>query len=159
MNGKGPDTTQFLTCWKDIANYLGKSVRTVQRWEQEFGLPVRRPNGIHNKSAVLAHAGELDAWLGSQWSERRPKNGINGESRLRMAQLVQISRELRSTHMILMEETSAALELLVQNCKQLDTTRLRKDAPPPGGGFVKGFSSIPFKAEAHSEAKSSQYES
>jgi hypothetical protein len=23
-----------MTCWKEIARYLGKGVRTVQRWEQ-----------------------------------------------------------------------------------------------------------------------------
>jgi hypothetical protein len=31
-----------LTCWKDIAQYVGKSVRTLQRWERESGFPVRR---------------------------------------------------------------------------------------------------------------------
>jgi hypothetical protein len=30
-----------LTSWKEIGQYLGKGVRTVQRWEQQMGLPVR----------------------------------------------------------------------------------------------------------------------
>lgn len=34
---------QFLTGWKEIANYLGKGVRAVQRYERKFGLPVRAP--------------------------------------------------------------------------------------------------------------------
>jgi hypothetical protein len=34
-----------LTTWKEVAAYLGKGVRTVQRWEAELGLPVRRPKG------------------------------------------------------------------------------------------------------------------
>lgn len=59
-----------LTCWKDIASYLGKGVRTVQRWEQEFGLPVRRPNGISHKSPVAADPRDLDLWLKSRWSVR-----------------------------------------------------------------------------------------
>jgi len=54
-----------LTSWKEIANYLGKGVRTVQRWERLFGLPVRRPKG-KNRHAILAIPEELDAWLRSQ---------------------------------------------------------------------------------------------
>lgn len=65
-----PTEAATLTCWKDIANYLGKGVRTVQRWEQEFGLPVRRPNGMSHKSPVAADPRELDAWMRSNWSVR-----------------------------------------------------------------------------------------
>ena len=31
-----------LESWKEIADYLRTSVRTVQRWEKVEGLPVRR---------------------------------------------------------------------------------------------------------------------
>jgi hypothetical protein len=31
-----------LDSWKEIAAYLGRSIRTVQRWEREEGLPVHR---------------------------------------------------------------------------------------------------------------------
>ena len=31
-----------LDSWKEIARYLNRSERTVQRWERESGLPVRR---------------------------------------------------------------------------------------------------------------------
>lgn len=51
----------LLTSWKEIGQYLGKGVRTVQRWELEFGLPVRRP-AAHSRHAVLAVPAELDAW-------------------------------------------------------------------------------------------------
>ena len=30
--------------WKDIAAYVGKSVRSAQRWERELGLPTHRIN-------------------------------------------------------------------------------------------------------------------
>ena len=59
---------ELLTSWKEIANYLGKGVRTVQRWEQQFGLPVRRPNE-KIKGIVHATRHELDRWLGEQWSQ------------------------------------------------------------------------------------------
>lgn len=55
-----------LTSWKEIAQYLGKGVRTVQRWEQLIGLPVRRPNG-HVKGVVLAFSDELDTWMHSHF--------------------------------------------------------------------------------------------
>lgn len=51
-----------LTSWKEIAQYLGRGVRTVQRWETEYGLPVRRARG-ETHHAVLALPDELDAWL------------------------------------------------------------------------------------------------
>ena len=55
---------KFLNSWKQIARYLGRGVRTVQRWEKELGLPVRRPRG-RQRSAVIAMTAELDAWLDS----------------------------------------------------------------------------------------------
>jgi hypothetical protein len=53
---------QFLTGWKEIANYLGKGVRTVQRYERDLCLPVRRPAGKDRGSVVAAKV-ELDAWV------------------------------------------------------------------------------------------------
>jgi hypothetical protein len=50
-----------LLDWKLIGPYLGKSVRTVQRWERELGLPVRRVHG-HARSWVTAVPAEIDAW-------------------------------------------------------------------------------------------------
>ncbi|WP_191621144.1 PD40 domain-containing protein [Marinihelvus fidelis] len=48
--------------WKEIANYLGKTVRTVQRWEEKEGLPVRRL--VHESGAtVFAFEHEIDRWL------------------------------------------------------------------------------------------------
>lgn len=53
-----------LNSWKEIAQYLGRGVRTVQRWEAELGLPVRRPRG-KSRSAVIAVTAELDRWMAS----------------------------------------------------------------------------------------------
>jgi TolB-like protein len=50
-----------LESWKEIATYLGRGLRTVQRWEREEGLPVRRHH--HSKlGSVWALRPELDAW-------------------------------------------------------------------------------------------------
>jgi hypothetical protein len=50
-----------LTSWKEIASYLDKGVRTVQRWERELGLPVRRPSTC-DKHVVVGLPEELDQW-------------------------------------------------------------------------------------------------
>ena len=52
----------ILSSWKEIGQYLGKAVRTVQRWERELELPVRRPASPMHR-AVLAIPEELDAWM------------------------------------------------------------------------------------------------
>ena len=56
------EKSQVLNSWKEIAAYLGRGVRTVQRWERDLRLPVHRPKG-KDRSAVLAFPAELDQWL------------------------------------------------------------------------------------------------
>jgi tetratricopeptide (TPR) repeat protein len=51
-----------LDSWKSIAEYLGRHVTTVQRWEQEEGLPVHR-HQHEKRGSVYAFPAELDAWL------------------------------------------------------------------------------------------------
>jgi hypothetical protein len=57
--------SEILSGWKDIANYLGKAVRTVQRYEYELGLPVHRPAG-RLRGSVIAAKSDLDAWAVSR---------------------------------------------------------------------------------------------
>ena len=53
-----------LDSWKEIADYLGRGVTTVRRWEREEGLPVRRLE--HTKrGSIIAYRSELDAWRNS----------------------------------------------------------------------------------------------
>lgn len=59
---RGDGEAKALTSWAEIASYLGKGVRTVQRWERELRLPIRRLDGSP-KHAVLALPQELDEWL------------------------------------------------------------------------------------------------
>src|SRR5271154_5510591 len=49
-----------LDSWKEIAAFLGRDERTVNRWEKELGLPVHRLPGT--KGRVYAFADELLAW-------------------------------------------------------------------------------------------------
>jgi Tol biopolymer transport system component len=64
----GP-TTDRLDSWKEIAAYLGRGVTTVQRWEQEDGLPIHRlPHA--KKGSVFAYQHELDAWFRERGTSR-----------------------------------------------------------------------------------------
>ena len=56
-----PPAEGRLESWKEIASYLDRDVRTVQRWEKSEGLPVHRH--LHDKlGSVYAFPAELDAW-------------------------------------------------------------------------------------------------
>jgi hypothetical protein len=60
-----------LDSWKEIAGYLGKDERTVQRWEAECALPVHRTPG-RRRGSVFAFRGELDLWMAGQKAVSAP---------------------------------------------------------------------------------------
>lgn len=71
----GPDNNskQRLDSWASIAQYLGRSSRTVQRWHADYHLPIYRLGGTHG--SVFAYALELDRWM---WSRGQPESGSDG---------------------------------------------------------------------------------
>ncbi len=69
---------ELLTSWKEIATYLGKGVRTVQRWEARLGLPVIRPADSHS-GIVMARPSDLEAWLVNR-RQPLPRN-LNGHGK------------------------------------------------------------------------------
>ena len=70
--------SHVLSCWKDIARFFNKGVRTVQRWEA-LGMPVHRPH--RDKSIVFANPEELRRWAYSTFRHRTngDGDGNNGE--------------------------------------------------------------------------------
>ena len=100
---------EVLNSWKEIAAYLGRGVRTVQRWEQDLALPVRRPRG-KERSAVIALKSDLNRWLErvppgngsgavSSNGSNEPHDLVRQHTQLlkqRTAQLVQQSHRLHS---------------------------------------------------------------
>lgn len=78
----GPSNGQAdhrLGSWKEISSYLGRSERTVRRWEETEELPVHRHH--HEKGgSVYAYAGELDAWRQSR--SHVGSHGFNGPGEL-----------------------------------------------------------------------------
>lgn len=123
-DGSSSAAVHVLTSWKDIARYMGKGVRTVQRWEQDFGLPVRRPQGS-SKKAILARPRDLDAWVALRCTSRTEQFAGDGQpppnrscSRASLGVLstlnaqIETSRLLRSSNQLLMSEIRFALNRL-----------------------------------------------
>jgi hypothetical protein len=127
-----------LTSWKEIASYLGRSVRTVQRWEQDAGLPVRRPRGKSHDS-VMAVPAELDAWFQSRplVNSAHGQTGSNGNrdglasyegaapispprSFSELRRNLEITRTLREQSRFLQQETRATLESLIISIQQTE---------------------------------------
>ena len=62
-NHQGPlNDKHYLNSWKEVAQYVGRSERTIQRWEKNLGLPIHRPAG-KLRSSVIAVAEEVDEWI------------------------------------------------------------------------------------------------
>lgn len=60
--GSSTTSADRLDSWKEIAAYLRRDVRTVQRWEKSEGLPVHRHQ--HDKlGSVYAYKAELEKWF------------------------------------------------------------------------------------------------
>jgi hypothetical protein len=128
-NRKKSETPQFLSGWKEIANYLGKGVRTVQRYEWQMGLPVRRPAG-KPRGSVVATRPELDAWVGaspireafhlarlapdSEASTKAIKSGIQEMCRLR-DEMLPLRAELHSSLLMLKESILSLQGELTRN--------------------------------------------
>ena len=136
----------LLNSWKEIANHLGRGVRTVQRWERELGLPVRRPWG-RSRSTVMAMSDELDVWL-----RTAPKKALNEASKderlalvntpfvagIELRHSMENAEELRVRTERLREEHGselkrlmgniAAMEILVRNAKIIKAQHFRAKA-------------------------------
>ena len=100
-----------LGSWKEIANYLGKGVRTVQRWERQSGLPVHRPSGSR-KGVVLAFPAELDKWArGAAAADGLRDHTHLDRNRALSVELIKQSNLLRDSTLELMKRCSAFLEM------------------------------------------------
>ncbi len=131
------EESTVLSSWKDIAKYLGKGVRTVQRWEQHLGLPVRRPIGASQKSAVLLHRADVDAWLSTRFVARtvssieipvRADNASEG-ARAALREKLQAARELREAHQKLTEGLAESIKALSERCESLKAQSTRVHQP------------------------------
>jgi hypothetical protein len=70
---------RIFSSWKEIAAFLGKGVRTVQRWEKTLGLPVRRPNGTAS-NVVVATENDLRRWM-NEGGDQAIRNQAESDAR------------------------------------------------------------------------------
>ena len=63
-----------LESWGEIAAYLRREIRTVQRWEKNLALPIHRL-AVGKQSSVYAYPSELDRW----YLEREPQDDKDDE--------------------------------------------------------------------------------
>jgi len=72
--------SERLDSWKEIAAYLRRDLRTVQRWEELEGLPAHRH--LHGKQgSVYAFRPELDTWLATRQPETESEPRASRHSR------------------------------------------------------------------------------
>jgi phage terminase Nu1 subunit (DNA packaging protein) len=94
------DGPEVFDSWKQIAAFLGRGIRTVQRWERTEGLPVHRHHHM-KRGSVYALRPELTDWLQSRRGPRtqtdRNRHNLQEFDRLRVLarQQAALARELR----------------------------------------------------------------
>ena len=59
-----------LRSWKEIADYLGTCIKTVQRWEQAYAFPIRRLQQ-RKGATVFALKTEVDCWIAKRSHTRQ----------------------------------------------------------------------------------------
>lgn len=105
-----------LHSWKDIARYVGRGVRTVQRWEHDLGFPIHRPRG-KERSAVLAFASEIDEWLMNTPIEATSGNEISDSVGRRFAEFYKKTEMLMARARLLMSNSQKLQEQINQAIK------------------------------------------
>ena len=136
---KKTEPPQILSGWKEIANCLGKGVRTVQRYERYMGLPVRRPAGKSSGSVVATKA-ELDAWVSASpireaFQLTRPGFDIPAATAAAIAKGIAEMGRLRDQMKALRGEVSSSIHSLREGVLglqgQLRQDEWRAPASPP----------------------------
>jgi septal ring factor EnvC (AmiA/AmiB activator) len=155
MTSKREDVVQqeLLSGWKDIASYLGRGVRTVQRYERKLNLPVRRvlrsPSG-----PVVATKSDLDSWVRSSPTAQE---SFNKETRTVEEHLVsdiakglQQQAELRAQMLKLRNELKMSVKNIRENIlqlrQQLNETRRRQDSI---ASVIRKYSDVPALMSIH----------
>src|SRR5919205_2183387 len=113
--------TEVFSSWKEIAQHLGKGVRTVQRWEQNLGLPVHRPAGA-SKGIVLAYRAEIEHWAKTQ--HEVPLQAANGHASGQEDQRrTELRNQLAARVAVLMKNTETLVGRMTQAVAAAERTR------------------------------------
>lgn len=142
------DAPPILNSWKEIATYLGRGVRTAQRWEREHQMPVHRV-GRSKRSPVFAMSQEIALWMrtvdAAMLESTVAEQQQDGHSLdiLPPKRPTQSIGDVRSPTTRSLERMRATTELTV---RQLEKTKylleqyqlLRKKRAKASAGFLRG---------------------
>jgi len=102
------DEGQALESWKAISSYLGRDIRTCQRWEHELVLPIHRLDASP-AARVLAYKVEIDRWL----LDKRHEHEREFPSSARSSARPKRKRPVRPIPIVLITLSSLAIALPV----------------------------------------------
>jgi hypothetical protein len=108
MPGQGITQLEILNGWKDIANYVGKGVRTIQRYERQLGLPIRRLAG-RSRGAVIATKAEIDAWISARPLREELSRSLSASDNREMIKVFR--QELAELHRLRVESAQWRTEI------------------------------------------------
>jgi PAS domain-containing protein len=111
-----------LNSWKEIADYLGRSVRTVQRWEARYGLPVRHRAG--KRTSVFALEAELDSWLQTRSKFRTATHELHPGTYELLFQCLPVAMGVVNDRRDWMDANPAMCELVDRTKPELKRIRL-----------------------------------
>ncbi len=141
----------LLNSWKEISSYLGRGVRTVQRWEVELNLPVHRI-GVGRRSPVFAFEHELRFWLQARKvndpvEERASNKASTG---VPSPAIIQRSAELAQRLLVAGQENRRLMNVLARNLNRISQARRELQTLRGDKGLVVPF---PHPARRTSEAQ------
>jgi len=131
-----------LNSWKEIAVYLDRGIRTVQRWERELALPVHRI-GRGPRSPVHAFPAELQAWLirvgtnhisvtGSRDHRPPHPDGALATSRVLVRRSAALAKQMMDSLWIQRQRTAELLEALDHVRQTVQAQRKKTDGSSNG---------------------------
>jgi hypothetical protein len=113
----------LLDSWKEIAAYLNRNVRTVQRWEKLEGLPIHRH--VHERaSSVSARKKEIDAW-------QRQRSRVSDEITENQRELELVIERLKTRLLVKRMREALAIALHNDRVKRRKLTCYRATPPRP----------------------------
>lgn len=119
-NPLGSSVSDRLESWKEIAQFLKRDVRTVQRWESSEGLPVYRHQ--HSKQgSIYAYKSEIDSW----WKTRHPAIRHRNARQRRSRTIAQTLKSLSYPRIGIYALLTIAVALSVAKAKQMFLNRRR----------------------------------
>ena len=117
---------RILRSWREVAVYLKRGVRTVQRWEKSLRLPVHRVNG---GGEVFAFTTEVDAWLLSVAKNPSPPSDGEGKNWREIAEQAAVEEDPEK----LMQLVTELNRLLVREERKAERKPAPRLSAPPHG--------------------------